>query len=89
MVKHTSCWKIFGNNKFHGPKKGNNNNNKISINVFLNEHCKAMNLTDFMSNLNVSNEDLQYTKEYGYVEGVSNIFKNRLKNMKPTERQYI
>tara|TARA_Y100000389_G_scaffold23498_1_gene20137 strand:- start:2260 stop:3360 length:1101 start_codon:yes stop_codon:yes gene_type:complete len=69
------------------PKIGNNNNNQISINVFLNEHCKnAMNLTDFMSNLNVSNEDLQYTKEYGYIEGVSNIFKNRLKNMKPTER---
>jgi len=30
------------------PRLGNNNNNKISINIFLNEKCKnAMNLTDF------------------------------------------
>ena len=42
------------------PKIGNNNNNKISINVFLNEHCKnAMNLTDFVDNIKVSIEDLE------------------------------
>ena len=32
------------------PKIGNNNNNTISINVFLNKECSnAMNLTDFMN----------------------------------------
>ena len=40
--------KLIENQKEMIPKIGNNNNNKISINVFLNEHCKnAMNLTDF------------------------------------------
>ena len=54
---------------------GNNNNNKISINVFLNEHCKdAMNLTDFVQKIEISNEDLLYTQQYGYTEGISNIF---------------
>ena len=43
------------------PKIGNNNNNTISINVFLNEQCKnAMNLTDFINQVQVSLEDLQY-----------------------------
>ena len=40
------------------PQMGNNtinNNQKISINVFLNENCKdAMNLTDFMETLQVT-----------------------------------
>ena len=48
------------------PKLGNNNNNKISINVFLNEHCKnAMNLTDFVDNIKVSIQDLEYTNQLG------------------------
>ena len=69
------------------PKLGNNNNNKISINVFLNEHCKnAMNLTDFINGIKVSLEDLEYTNEHGYVKGVSNIFTKNLTDMKATER---
>ena len=69
------------------PKIGNNNNNKISINVFLNEHCKnAMNLTDFVENIKVSLEDLEYTNQHGYAKGISNIFTKHLTHMKPTER---
>ncbi len=69
------------------PKLGNNNNNKISINVFLNEHCKdAMNLTDFIDNIKVSLEDLEYTNQHGYVKGISNIFTKHLTDMKVTER---
>ena len=62
-------------------------NNKISINVFLNEHCKnAMNLTDFVDNIIVSLEDLDYTNQHGYVKGISNIFVKHLTDMKVTER---
>ena len=69
------------------PKLGNNNNNKISINVFLNNHCKdAMNLTDFVENIKVSLEDLEYTNQHGYVKGISNIFTRHLTDMKVTER---
>ena len=41
------------------PRIGNTVNNRMSINVFLNEKCKdAMNLTDFIGKLSVSLEDL-------------------------------
>jgi len=62
-------------------------NKKMTINVFLNEKCKdAMNLTDFVSKLEVSLQDLAYTHEHGYVKGISNIFTKHLTGLKPTER---
>jgi len=65
------------------PRIGNN----ISINVYLNEKCKnAMNLNDFVENLNISLEDLMYTQRHGYVEGVTNIFTKQLKDLQPSER---
>tara|TARA_Y100001935_G_C17236232_1_gene473166 strand:- start:33 stop:1052 length:1020 start_codon:yes stop_codon:yes gene_type:complete len=69
------------------PRIGNNNNNKISINLVLNEKCKdAMNLEDFLEKLQVSLEDLQYTKENGYVKGLSNIMVKHLKDLPPQDR---
>ena len=69
------------------PMVGSNNNNKISVNVFLNNHCKdAMNLSDFLKGIQVSLEDLQYTSQHGYVKGISNIFNKHLTDMKVTER---
>ena len=76
-------------NKQMMPKIGNNNNNTISINVFLNEQCKnAMNLTDFINKMNVSIEDLEYSRDNGFVEGVTNIFAKQLHDLKPTERPF-
>jgi len=72
------------------PKLGNttyNTTNKMTINVFLNEECKdAMNLTDFVNQLELSLEDLIYTKNHGYAKGISNIFLKNLGYLKPTER---
>ena len=52
------------------PKIGNTTNNisnQMTINVFLNEECKnAMNLTEFMDQLHLSLDDLQYTKAVSY-----------------------
>jgi hypothetical protein len=63
------------------------NNKKMTLNVFLNEKCKnAMNFTDFIDNLQISTEDLSYTKEHGYVKGVSNIFLKHLKVLDPAYR---
>ena len=62
-------------------------NKKMTINVFLNEKCKdAMNLSDFVNNMNISLEDLMYTKNYGYNKGISNIFVKHLKDLEPSER---
>ena len=72
------------------PKLGNttyNTTNKMTINVFLNEQCKdAMNLTDFVNQLELSLDDLMYTKNHGYAKGISNIFLKHLGYLKPTER---
>jgi hypothetical protein len=62
-------------------------NNNLNINVYLNEHCKnAMNLTEFMNKMKLSLEDLFYTKNNGYIDGVSNIFIKHLKELEPTNR---
>ena len=62
-------------------------NQNISIKLFLNENCKdALNLTDFVKNIKVTLEDLAYTKNNGFVDGVTNIIKKQLEDLKPTER---
>ena len=66
---------------------GNNNNNTISINLFLQEKCQnAMNLTDFIDQLHVSLDDLDYSKDNGFEMGMANILTKKLKDLKPTER---
>ena len=65
----------------------NNNSTNMTINLFLNENCKnAMNLTDFVDNLKITLEDLEFTKNNGYIEGVTNIFAKQLQDLAPTER---
>ena len=62
-------------------------NKKMTINVFLNQECKnAMNLQDFVQNVKISLEDLNYTKEHGYIKGISNIFTKYLQEIDPKER---
>ena len=78
----------FNNLKNMIPKLGNTTyNSKTSINVYLNHYCKdAINIQDFLDNLKISLDDLKYTKDHGYAKGISNIFVNQLKNIKPSER---
>ena len=65
----------------------NNNNQKYTINMYLNDKCKnAMSLKDFVANIKLSLEDLEFTGHHGFVEGVSNIFLKNLNNMEVTER---
>ena len=66
------------------PKIGNNN---VSINVFLNEHCKnAMNLTDFVNQIRITLDDLMKTRQSGYVDGIANIFIRNLRDLSDVER---
>ena len=73
--------------KLHKQKNIVNNTNNISINIFLNEHCKdAMNLTDFVENLKLSLEDLNYTGKHGYTKGIANILIKNLGEIDPMAR---
>jgi hypothetical protein len=76
------------------PKIGNNNttnttnnNNQFNLQFFLNEQCKdALNITDFIKSIQVNMNDLIQTGKLGYVDGMSRIFVNALKDMDVTER---
>ena len=65
----------------------NQHNQHISVNVFLNTHCKnAMSLEDFVTKLNVSLQDMVNTKQLGYVNGISNIIIKGLEDLPDTDR---
>jgi hypothetical protein len=73
----------------HGSINNNtvNSHNKFNLNVYLNETCKnAINISDFVSSLIVSVNDLEDTSRLGYAEGVSNIFLNGLKQLDVHDR---
>lgn len=62
------------------PKVGNQNN--INFNIFLNEKCKdAINISDFVETLNIGMRELEYSKSYGIVEGISSIFVRGLREL--------
>ena len=64
-----------------------NTTNKMTVNVFLNEKCKeAMDLEAFVDSMVISASDLDYTRENGYVKGISNIFVKHLGYLGPTQR---
>ena len=68
----------------------NNNtncNNKFNLNVFLNETCKdAINLTDFIRDMNISLSELENVGTTGYVNGISDIIMNRLRDLEFNRR---
>jgi|TARA_R110002012_G_scaffold174389_1_gene339264 hypothetical protein len=68
----------------------NNNqtyNQKININVFLNEHCKnAICLEDFIKNLQLTLQDVSKTSQLGFTEGVSNILIKNLNDLPVIQR---
>jgi hypothetical protein len=58
------------------------NNQQFNLQVFLNTECKdAIKLSDFVKSLNITLEDLEFTKNNGIIEGVSSIIVNNLKGM--------
>lgn len=64
-----------------------NNNQKFNINVFLNEQCKdAINFSDFIKQIEVSREDLENNAQLGFVNGVSKILIDSLKQLDRSER---
>lgn len=64
-----------------------NNNQQFNLNFYLNETCKnAMNIMDFVGQLQVGIKDLEETGRLGYAEGISKIFINGLNQMNVTDR---
>ena len=65
----------------------NNNNTQFNLNFFLNDTCKdAMNITDFLGNLDVQIDEIEYIGHHGYVNGMTKMIMERLKGMDITKR---
>ena len=77
-----------GNHNSHNTtNNNNNNNNSFNLNVFLNETCKdAMNIMEFVDQLQVGIKDLEDTGRLGYVNGVAKIFLNGLNGLDISKR---
>ena len=88
IEQNKTIMKMAENSGHHNNNTTNNtNNNNFNLNFYLNETCKnAMNIMDFVSQLNVSISDLEETGRLGYVNGISRIFINGLKQINVNER---
>jgi hypothetical protein len=62
-------------------------NKSFNINIFLNEKCKnAMNFEEFVERFEISHEDLMNTGRLGFVDGVSKIILDNLKQLSVYQR---
>jgi hypothetical protein len=63
------------------------NNNNFNLQVFLNEYCKdAMNISEFVDSFDLQLSDLENVGRVGYIEGISNIIINKIKDMDVNKR---
>ena len=74
-------------NSFNTTYSNSNNTNNFNIQMFLNNHCKnAMNLTDFINSLPITNETYDNTIENGLTKTLTSMITNGLSNMDILER---
>ena len=65
----------------------NSHNKTFNLQIFLNDTCKnAMNLTDFVSSLQINLTDLESVGELGFVNGLSKLIINGLNDLEECER---
>lgn len=63
------------------------NNNTFNLQIYLNETCKdALNITDFVNQIQLTINDLEETGKLGYAEGISRVFLKNLNGMDSTSR---
>ena len=76
------------NNTINNNVNSNNiNNNSFNLNVFLNEKCKdAINISEFVDNIQMQLSDLETFGFVGYAEGVSRILIKNLKELDVNQR---
>ena len=65
----------------------NNNHQKFNLNFFLNNTCKdAMNMSDFIDNMDINFEDIENIGKNGYVTGMTDMIMSRIKSLDVTKR---
>jgi predicted ester cyclase len=65
------------------------NQTRFNLNFFLNEECKdAVNITDYVDAIELTITDLEQTARLGYIDGISKIINDRIKEIDLTSRPY-
>ena len=83
MFKHLQP----NNNTTMSHSHNNSHNKTFNLQFFLNEQCKdALNINEFVSSINIKLSDLENTGRLGYVEGISRILINNLKDLDTHKR---
>jgi hypothetical protein len=87
MEQNKNMLELAKNSGNHNSHNTTNNNNNFNLQFFLNDTCKdAMNIMEFVDQLQVSVKDLEETGRLGYAEGISKIFINGLKQINISDR---
>ena len=64
-----------------------NNNNQFNLHFFLNDTCKnAINFSEFIENIQVSDDDLENNAKMGFVSGMTKLIVDNLKQMAFNDR---
>lgn len=64
-----------------------NNNQNFNLNFFLNTTCKdALNMTEFIKNIEIDFKDIENIGRNGYVEGMTNMILSRIRDLDVTKR---
>lgn len=80
ICKTSNCSSI-SNSNIHS------NNKTFNLQFYLNNTCKdAMNISDFVESIQFQLSDLENTGENGFVEGISSVVLNNLKDLDSRER---
>jgi len=65
----------------------NNTNQQFNLNFFLNTTCKdAMNMSDFIENMEINFKDIENIGKNGYVNGMTEMILSRIKELDITKR---
>ena len=87
LIKMSTDKSITNNNTNNNTNNTNSHNKTFNLQFFLNETCKdALNITEFVSSIKLSLEDLENTGRQGYIEGVSNIILKNLNKLGDYDR---
>lgn len=73
---------IINNTTNNNTTNNTTNNSNFNLNFFLNERCKdAINIMDFINNLQIEFSDLENVGHRGYIEGITQIILKHMKDM--------
>ena len=87
MEKMLEIMPQLGNTTNNNTNTNSHNTNTFNISMFLNEHCKnAMNLTDFIQSLPITNKTYDETIHNGLTNTITNMMVNGLNELDILER---